>query len=154
MLSTPSSSAILSYAGFGAVATAILAGWNQVRDFFSRLTLIFLDRATVEGEAALGVVALGWHLGFRRVLQRIGHRAEEHGVLLVPVPPAHTSQRCPACSTVHRLNRKGEEFACRSCGYAADADTVGACNILALTLRSLGSTESPRLDEHAAILTV
>ena len=82
---------------------------------------------------------------YRRVLDRIGHKAQENRVRLVAVPPAYTSQKCPACSKVTSENRKGEHFQCVRCGYGNDADTVGALNVLARTLDTLGSLQSPRL---------
>lgn len=81
---------------------------------------------------------------YRRVLERIGHKAQENRVRLVAVPPAYTSQTCPICSRVDSANRRGEKFLCVGCSYRADADHVGAQNILARTLRLLGSVESPR----------
>lgn len=45
------------------------------------------------------------------------------------VPPEYTSQTCPICGWVDKENRRGREFRCRCCGFAADADTVGALNI-------------------------
>lgn len=82
---------------------------------------------------------------YRRVLERIGHKAQENRVRLIEVPPAYTSQTCPACGRCAKENRKGERFACVGCGHTADADFVGARNVLAKTLVTLGSVESPRL---------
>ena len=82
---------------------------------------------------------------YRQVLNRVTQKAQENRVRLVEVDPANTSQCCPECSTVRRDNRKGERFACRMCGYTADADFVGARNILARTLATTGSVESPML---------
>ena len=84
---------------------------------------------------------------YRRVLTRIEHKAQENRVRLVAVSPSYTSQTCPVCSTVSKNNRKGESFSCVSCGYTADADHVGAQNILARTLREVGSVESPTLQK-------
>lgn len=80
---------------------------------------------------------------YRRVLDRIGHKAQENRVRLVAVPPAYTSQTCPACGTVARENRRGEDFHCIVCHHTGDADTVGAVNILARTLETVGSVMSP-----------
>jgi IS605 OrfB family transposase len=80
---------------------------------------------------------------YRRVLARIGHKAQENRVHLVAVPPAYTSQTCPICRGVDRANRRGEMFLCIGCGYSADADYVGAQNILVRTQRLTGSVESP-----------
>lgn len=82
---------------------------------------------------------------YRRVLDRIGCKAEERDVLVVHNDPAYTSQDCPACKRRDSLNRRGENFLCVTCGNAGDADTVGAQNILVRTLVTLGSVESPRL---------
>ena len=60
------------------------------------------------------------------------------------VHPAKTSQTCPECGTVSNLNRKGENFKCVKCNYTNDSDTVGALNVLARTLSTLGNLEFPR----------
>ena len=46
------------------------------------------------------------------------------------VNPAYTSQECPSCGYVSRLNRSGTKFLCRGCGRKAHADWVGASGIL------------------------
>ncbi|HNJ41522.1 MAG TPA: zinc ribbon domain-containing protein [Acidobacteriota bacterium] len=51
---------------------------------------------------------------------------------------------------MHSDNRKGEKFLCRHCGHTADADTVGAQNILARTLATFGSVESPELQREVS----
>ena len=82
---------------------------------------------------------------YRHVLERIEQKAQENRVLLVRVDPANTSRTCPACGAVHKDNRKGERFLCVTCDHAGDADTIGALNVLARTLATLGSLASPRL---------
>jgi len=81
----------------------------------------------------------------RRVLTRIGHKAEEHRVQLHAVPPAYTSQTCPECGRCDRDNRKGEHFACVGCGHTSDSDHIGARNVFARTLETLRSVESRKL---------
>ncbi len=83
----------------------------------------------------------------RQAINRIELKARENRVLPVANNPANSSQTCPICGTVSRLNRRGEDFLCVACGHADDADTVGARNILARTLPTLGSIESPRLQK-------
>ena len=80
---------------------------------------------------------------YRQVIEAIGQKAEEYGVHLVAVPPQFTSRTCPKCGTESSENRKGEVFRCVDCDYTADADTVGATNILSKALCSVGSVESP-----------
>ena len=82
---------------------------------------------------------------YRRVLTRIENKAQENRVLLVKLDPANTSRTCPACGAVHKDNRRGEKFLCLTYDHAGDADTFGAQNVLARTLATLGSVESPRL---------
>ena len=81
---------------------------------------------------------------YRQAITRIEQKAQENRVRPVANDPANTSRTCPVCGAVDKLNRKGEDFLCVACGHAGDADTVGAQNILARTLLTLGSVESPR----------
>jgi len=80
---------------------------------------------------------------FRRVLNRVEMLAQENRVRLVPVQPAYTSRTYPSCSAASKENRRGEYFRCICCGYKADADFVGAVNVLARTQDTMGSLESP-----------
>jgi transposase len=76
---------------------------------------------------------------YRQILSRGSSKAQENRVLLAPVSPANTSRRCPKCSKVSKKNRRGENFRCIFCGYAGDADFIGAKNVFDSTLRFLGS---------------
>ena len=64
------------------------------------------------------------------LFERIKQLTEATGVHLVSVSPKFTSQTCSACGFVHKLNRKGEDFFCRNCGYKSDADYNASKNIL------------------------
>jgi len=79
---------------------------------------------------------------YRRVLNRIECKAGENRVCLIKVDPKHTSRTCPNCSTVSKLSRVGECFDCVACGFRADADFVGAVNVLARTTQLPTSVES------------
>jgi putative transposase len=69
----------------------------------------------------------GW-FEFRRQLQ---YKLSWQGGELILVPPRNTSRRCPQCDTVSAQNRQTQErFACIACGFEANADLVGAINIL------------------------
>ncbi len=61
---------------------------------------------------------------------RLQQHCEVVGVQLHKVNPAYTSQTCFKCGDIHRSNRSGELFKCRSCGYTADADYNASLNIL------------------------
>jgi IS605 OrfB family transposase len=88
---------------------------------------------------------------YRQVLTRIGVEGQRHGVPLIAVPPQYTSQTCPKCRWVAKGNRRGENFQCERCGYAADADTVGALNILRITKSILGNLEFPTMTKDISI---
>ena len=76
----------------------------------------------------------GW-FEFRRQLQ---YKLAWNGGILIAVPPANTSRRCPACGCVSAQNRRRREaFACIECGFAENADVVGAVNILSRGMRLL-----------------
>lgn len=62
--------------------------------------------------------------------QQLTYKAAWAGREIVEVAPHHTSQRCSACGVVDGSQRKGERYACRKCGYEADADVNAAVNIL------------------------
>jgi len=71
---------------------------------------------------------------YSQLLFRIKLTAEVAGVHLQLVNPAHTSQTCSQCGTVHKQNRTSEIFKCRNCGYTLDADYNASLNILNLGL--------------------
>ena len=70
----------------------------------------------------------GW-FEFRRQLE---YKLNWNGGILVPVPAHYTSQTCPACGHVAKENRQTQaKFVCVDCGFEANADVVGAMNVLA-----------------------
>lgn len=75
---------------------------------------------------------------YRHALDRIEQTAQENRVRLVKVDPRNTSRTCPKCGWVSSENRRGEHFVCVRCHYTADADFVGASNVL---VRTLGNSQ-------------
>ena len=60
----------------------------------------------------------------------LAHKADSAGRRLIPVDPRNTSRTCPRCGHVCGDNRLTQaEFVCVACGYAANADVVGAFNV-------------------------
>jgi putative transposase len=50
---------------------------------------------------------------------------------LILVDPKYTSQTCPICGYTSSSNRPSQaHFGCQKCGYTANADVVGATNVL------------------------
>jgi putative transposase len=69
----------------------------------------------------------GWS-EFRRQLH---YKLSWNGGSLILVPPQNTSRRCPQCDHVAAENRRTQQcFHCIACGFEANADRVGAINIL------------------------
>ncbi|WP_143969930.1 RNA-guided endonuclease InsQ/TnpB family protein, partial [Tepidimonas fonticaldi] len=69
----------------------------------------------------------GW-FEFRR---QLGYKLAWAGGHLIVVPPQNTSRTCPACGHVSADNRQTQaRFLCVECGFAENADLVGAINIL------------------------
>lgn len=72
------------------------------------------------------IVQQGWGILFQQLL----YKANWYGSLFVLVSARHTSQTCPCCDFVAKENRPTQSsFKCLDCGYAQNADVVGAMNI-------------------------
>lgn len=70
----------------------------------------------------------GWG-EFRRQLE---YKTAWRGGYFVAVDPKNTSRTCPCCGHISAGNRKTQAlFACIRCGHEANADHVGALNVLA-----------------------
>jgi hypothetical protein len=68
--------------------------------------------------------------GQKRFAYRALQTNLERKACIEKVNPAYTSQECSSCGYIHRGNRHGIKFVCRSCGRRAHADWVGASGIL------------------------
>jgi IS605 OrfB family transposase len=69
---------------------------------------------------------------FFELRQFLAYKSRLAGVALVAVDPRNTSRTCPECGCVDKANRRAQaEFVCTGCGFAANADWVGARNIAA-----------------------
>ena len=66
---------------------------------------------------------------FHQLESNIIYKAHQHGIEVALVDPAYTSQRCSACGYTAKSNRRKGTFACRSCGFTANADVNAAINI-------------------------
>jgi putative transposase len=81
----------------------------------------------------------GWG-EFRRQLE---YKTAWRGGFFVAVPPQNTSRTCPCCGHTSADNRKTQAlFACVRCGHTANADRVGAINVLERGQRLLACGEA------------
>ena len=81
----------------------------------------------------------GW--SFAQLLSFVRYKAEDVGVTVALVNPAHTSQTCSSCGHVARNNRRSQSaFVCRHCGFALNADLNAARNIAAKYRTASGTT--------------
>ena len=93
---------------------------------------------------------------FNQLRQFITYKAKIAGVLVKLVDPKYTSQECPHCHYISKSNRKSQsEFVCQKCGFASNADLVGATNIAsrASVNEPIVSTISTMLSESGTKLT-
>lgn len=63
------------------------------------------------------------------IRRKLEDRAMRRGVRVEAVNPTYTSQRCSCCGWVEKSNRRLEQFKCRQCGNALDADLNASINI-------------------------
>ncbi|MEU9448471.1 transposase [Streptomyces sp. NPDC048277] len=69
--------------------------------------------------------------GWTQFLGILADKAESAGRLTIPVDARNTSRTCPDCGHAAKENRVTQaKFQCTACGYTANADHVGATNIL------------------------
>lgn len=67
---------------------------------------------------------------FFQLRRFITYKAKIAGVLVKLVDPKYTSQTCPRCNFLSKSNRQSQSsFVCQVCGFASNADLVGAINI-------------------------
>jgi len=68
-----------------------------------------------------------WTIGL--LADRVAFKASARGSSRKQVNPSYTSQMCPQCGFVHRLNRKGDRFHCLFCRQAGHSDKFAAINL-------------------------
>ncbi|MFF4130614.1 zinc ribbon domain-containing protein [Streptomyces mirabilis] len=72
-----------------------------------------------------GEVKSRWGLG-----AQTAYKARRAGVAVAHIDPAYTSRTCAECGHVDRANRLSQAwFACRNCGFVAQADRNGSRTI-------------------------
>lgn len=62
------------------------------------------------------------------LMNQLKYKAALNGIRFILVSEAYTSQTCPKCGHLHKINNRN--YKCCDCGYTAHRDIVGAWNIL------------------------
>jgi len=69
-----------------------------------------------------------WSYG--RLINSIKNKAEAQGIGVELIDERYTSRTCPRCGDARKSNRRHRGlFVCKHCGFAENADCVGAINI-------------------------
>lgn len=102
-------------------------------------------------EELLANCSRGWRRDLRswafyQLEQFLSYKAVVVGSSVLKVDPAFTSQRCPKCGRVRKLNRNHDRhlYVCDCCGYSSNDDRVGAMNIYLLGTLFLSGDSNPR----------
>ena len=89
---------------------------------------------------------------YRKVIKDKLKRLEEtHGITVVEVNPAYTSQECSKCGFVSKKNRRTQgAFKCTCCGHKVNADVNASRNIIKrrsfdIKMRSLANEQKVRI---------
>jgi putative transposase len=90
--------------------------------------------------------------GWRQFLRILAGKAESAGRLVIEVDARNTSRTCPpplgGCGHANAGNRVSQaEFVCVACGFIANADVVGAVNVLDRAGLALCSAAGAALQE-------
>jgi len=81
--------------------------------------------------------------GWGEFQRQLSYKLNWNGGTLLAVPPHNTSRTCPCCDHISKDNRKTQAvFLCVECGYANNADVVGAINVLERGHRLLACGET------------
>ena len=62
--------------------------------------------------------------------EMLNYKLLQNGNTLTKVDPRHTSQICPSCGYIDKLNRESQSvFVCKHCGNSGNADYIASLNI-------------------------
>ena len=71
-------------------------------------------------------------LGHSSIFSRLKEKCAEYGTTFLEVKEHYTSQTCVNCGC---LNKCGETYRCRGCGFCCDRDIAGAAGIFLKAVR-------------------
>ena len=90
---------------------------------------------------------------FHRILKTV---CENHGTVLLVLPPHHSSNTCSKCKYVNKKNRKGENFKCLNCNHTNNSDINAAIVMVQrakvyLKARNIDKDGKPRVTHSKAV---
>lgn len=82
---------------------------------------------------------------FYQLGQFLEYKAHLNQSEVIQVAAQYTSQRCPKCGQIRKLNRDHDEhlYTCQHCGYRSNDDRIGAMNIQQLGTYYVSGTKHP-----------
>lgn len=88
---------------------------------------------------------------FAELEQYLKYKAREAGGDVIEVSAAYTSQRCPKCGSVNKLNRDHmhHEYHCHQCGYRSNDDRTAAMNIQNLGTEYVSGEAKPHYSKQS-----
>jgi putative transposase len=111
--------------------------------------IICVEELNLAGMCKSSLAKQLYDVGVGTWFRQIAYKAESAGRLNPVVPCQYTSQTCPKCDFCSKDNRKTQaSFVCLNCNYSANADYVGACNILNRGLQQLAWIEPSGMNEE------
>jgi len=68
---------------------------------------------------------------FYQFRQYLEYKAQTNKCIVIAVNPKYTSQQCPKCGYIEKLNRNKSKhiFCCKNCSYKSNDDRIGAMNL-------------------------
>lgn len=138
---------------------------RQVNHLLHLITKNFVERCYEAGVDTIAIgdltnirqnIDYGDHLNqrlhacpFAKIADMIEYKAQLHGIQVIKVSEAYSSQTCHACGKVARSNRKTRGSYSCSCGWCAHADLNSSANLFQTAFnvsplkRSSGDVASP-----------
>lgn len=86
-------------------------------------------------------VSVSW--SFNDLEKKLMYKAKQHQSTVVKVDPRYTSQCCPVCGHIEKVNRnkKIHLFTCKNCGYRSNDDRIGAMNLYRMGISYLAEAQ-------------
>ena len=87
-------------------------------------------------------VSVSW--SFYDLEQKLIYKAKQNQSTVIKVNPRYTSQCCPVCGHIEKVNRnkKIHLFTCKNCGYKSNDDRIGAMNLYRMGINYLENNQA------------